>query len=68
MLPMGTFSSPLSVIEVQDFHHEVGLDKGIIFMYNMSMWGVPGAQDAADGHVFVAGVGVVSRRGLEPSP
>ena len=29
---------------------------------------VPGAQVAADGHVFVAAVGVVNRRGTGPSP
>ena len=71
MLPMGTFLSPASassVVEVRDIHHEVGLDMVIIFMYNLSIWGAPGARDAADGHVFVAGVGVVSRRGLGPSP
>ena len=42
MLPTGTFSSPVSassVVEVRDLHHEVGLDMGIIFMYNMSIWG-----------------------------
>ena len=119
MLPTGTFSSltwGASVIEVLDLHHEVKLDMGIIFMYNMSIWGgswglgccrlarfhgrrrrrrsyrsgtfttksaltwgsflciiclcrrLPGAQDAADGHVFVASVGVVGRTGPGPSP
>ena len=29
---------------------------------------VPGARDAADGHVFVAGVGVVGRIGPGPPP
>ena len=29
---------------------------------------VPGARDAADGHVFVAGVDVVGHRGLGPPP
>ena len=39
MLPTGTFSSPASaVIEVRDLHHEVGLDMGIIFMYNMYVY------------------------------
>ena len=69
MLPTGTFSSPTSpasVVEFQDLHHEVGLDMGVISMYIMSMWGGPGARDAADGHVFVSGV--VGRRGLGPSP
>ena len=38
-------------------------------MYYMSMCGeVPGAQDAANGHVFVAGVGVIGRIGPGPSP
>ena len=42
MLPTGTFlssASVSSVVEVRNLHHEVGLDMGIIFMYNMSIWG-----------------------------
>ena len=42
MMAAGTFSSPASassVKEVRDLHHEVRLDMGIIFMYNMSIWG-----------------------------
>ena len=71
MLPTGTFLLPVSatsVIEVRDLPHEVGLSMRNIFMYIMSIWVVPGARDAADGHVFVAGVGVVGRRGPGPSP
>ena len=119
MLPTGTFSSPASassVVEVRDLHHQVGLEMGIIFMYNMSIleaswgsgccrrarfrrrrrrrrsyrsrtfttksalnWGsflcmiclygvVPGARDAADGHVFVPDVGVVGHIGPGPPP
>ena len=40
MVVMGTFSaaaSAMSVLEVQDLHHEVGLDVRIIFMYIMSI-------------------------------
>ena len=36
----------------------------IICLYGV----VPGARDAADGHVFVAGVGVVGRIGPGPPP
>ena len=36
----------------------------IICLYGV----VPGARDAADGHVFVASVAVVGRRGPKPSP
>ena len=42
MLPTGTFPSPVSaslVVEVRDLHHEVRFNLGIIFMYNMSIWG-----------------------------
>ena len=42
MVATGTFSSAASAtsaIQVRDLHHEVGLDMGIIFMYNMSIWG-----------------------------
>ena len=54
---------------VQDHQHVVGLDMGIIFMYDICLYGMaPGARDAADGHVFVAGVGFVGRRGPGPSP
>ena len=69
MLLTGTFASPASassVVEVRDLHHEVGLDMGIILMYNMSTWGGSWGRDAADGHVFVAGVG--GRRGPGRSP
>ena len=42
MLPTDTFlslTSASSAIEVRDLHHEVRLDMGIIFMYNVSIWG-----------------------------
>ena len=53
------------------------LPKGLALRSNRSMtilcivclYGVVlGARDAADGHVFVAGVGVVGRIGRGPSP
>ena len=40
MLSLDTFLSPspaLSVVEVWDLHHDVRLDMGIIFMYNLSI-------------------------------
>ena len=35
----GHVSSPASAfVEVRELQHEVGLDMGIIFMYDMSIW------------------------------
>ena len=48
--------------------HEVGPVVRVIFIYLCQYGMVPGARDAAGGHVVVAGVGVVSRRGPGPSP
>ena len=45
-----------------------GLLLGTFFIYNMSYKMLPGARDAADGQVFVAGVGVVGRIGPGPPP
>ena len=57
-----------SVIDVWDHHYEVWLLMLINFMYNMSIKGVPGAQDGDWGHVGAPGAGVVSHRGPGASP
>ena len=61
MLPTGkclSLASSSPAVEVRDPHHEVGLDMGIIFMHNICLYGmVPGARDAANGHVFFASIG-----------
>ena len=71
MVATGTFSSAASAtsaIQVRDLHHEVGLDIGT-FLCILCLYGVvPGARNAADGHVFVAGVGVIGHIGPGPSP
>ena len=57
-----------SVIEVRDLHHEVRLDMGS-FLCIICLYGVvPGALDAADRHVFVAGGGGVGGGGPGRSP
>ena len=48
-------------------HAKIGFS--FIYIVMICLYGVvPGARDAADGHVFVAGVGVVGRRGPGPPP
>ena len=57
-----------SVIKVRDHHHEVRISMPINFMYNMSILGVPGAQDGDWGHVGAPGAGIVGHKGPGLSP
>jgi hypothetical protein len=56
------------IVKVRDHHPEVRITMLIIFMYIISILGVPEAQDGDWGHVGVSGAGVVGPRGPGPPP